>query len=147
MYQRGDEQKWAKLEYGIGDFNSVDEAMEYIRSMYCFNAKLDITERCVFAVNEKNEIVGSCIVWNDLKDNVYVASLHWLVVLPQYEERVLEPLFARKCYGSFGKRGSFQYIFIHNRGVIKRFFYMYIKGLKFKKRIAFLNIRTDLVLL
>ncbi len=79
MYQSGDEDSWAQLEYEIGDFDTVNDAKQYFVS----NDLLDISEHCVFMINPENEIIGSCIAWQDLKNDMYVASLHWLIVSPK----------------------------------------------------------------
>ncbi len=36
-------------------------------------------------VNPENEIVGFFIAWQDLKNDISVASLHWLIVSPKYQ--------------------------------------------------------------
>ena len=35
MYDVGDEKYWAKLEYEIGDFSSVEESEMYFKTNYC----------------------------------------------------------------------------------------------------------------
>lgn len=34
-YTEGDENAWARLEYEIGDFSSIDEARKYFIDTYC----------------------------------------------------------------------------------------------------------------
>lgn len=114
MYQNGDERKWAELEYEIGDFDSVEEAEQYFISTYCSNEMLDITKRCVFAVNEKNEIVGSCIAWKDLRGDRLVASLHWLVVSPQYQGKGIGKALCQKVMQIFFENDEFP-VYIHTQ--------------------------------
>ena len=84
MYDVGDEKYWAKLEYEIGDFSSVEEAETYFKTNYC-NQIDKLKKRCVFVVDNTDNIVGSCIAWKDPEGNSTVASLHWLVVSPEHQ--------------------------------------------------------------
>ena len=82
-YQRGYEKEWAKLEYAIGDFDSLEAAEKYFVETY-----LQYPERIpniLFLLNAEHEIVGSCIAWQDLQGDNSVSSLHWLVVQEQYQ--------------------------------------------------------------
>lgn len=74
-YQAGDVRAWAKLEYEIGDFASVNEAEEYFISQYGQNAD-DLRDRCFFVIDEQEHIAGSCIAWKDSRETETVASLH-----------------------------------------------------------------------
>ena len=82
-YQRGYEKEWAKLEYAIGDFDSLEAAEKYFVATY-----LQYPERIpniLFLLNAEHEIVGSCIAWQDLQGAKSVSSLHWLVVQERYQ--------------------------------------------------------------
>ena len=137
MYQNGDERKWAQLEYEIGDFNSVNEAERYFLSTYCSENVLDITERCVFAVNEKDEIVGSCIAWKDLKDDIFVASLHWLVVSTQYQGMGIGKALCQKVMQIFNTKDEFP-VYIHTQPWSYKAITLYIRqGFKIQKTDSF----------
>ena len=49
MYEVGDEKHWAKLEYGIGDFSSVEEAEVYFKTNYC--NQIDELKNVVFLLS------------------------------------------------------------------------------------------------
>ena len=80
FYEPGDEKEWAKLEYEIGDFDTMELAEEYFVTNYCQDIN-EIKRRCVFVLNQEKKIVGSCIAWHDLRNHQNVASLHWLCLL------------------------------------------------------------------
>ena len=82
-YQSGYEKEWAKLEYSVGDFDSVTEAEIYFVETYLQNPEL--FPYILFALNKKNDVVGSCIAWRDTQSNKCVSSLHWLVVDERYQ--------------------------------------------------------------
>lgn len=137
MYQNGDERKWAQLEYEIGDFDSVQEAEQYFISTYCSKKDFDITKRCVFAVNEKDEIVGSCIAWKDLRNDTFVSSLHWLVVSPQYQGKGIGKALCQKVMKIFFENDKFP-VYIHTQPWSYKAIILYIRqGFKIQKTDTF----------
>ena len=82
-YQRGYEKEWAKLEYTIGDFDSLEVAEKYFVETYL--QKTESFPNILFAMNKDNEIIGSCIAWQDMRGTNSVSSLHWLVVDERYQ--------------------------------------------------------------
>lgn len=137
MYQNGDERKWAQLEYEIGDFDSVEKAEQYFISTYCSNKTLDITKRCVFAVNEKNEIVGSCIAWKDLRNDTLVASLHWLVVSTQHQGKGIGKALCQKVMQIFLENDEFP-VYIHTQPWSYKAIILYVRqGFKIQKTDTF----------
>lgn len=77
-YRDGYEKAWARLECGIGDFDSPEEAKNYFISTYLKEESRfgDI----LFMLNAEQHVVGSCIAWDDRHGDTEAASLHWLVV-------------------------------------------------------------------
>ena len=137
MYQSGDEQKWAQLEYEIGDFDSAEEAEQYFISTYCSNKTLDVAKRCVFAVNEKNEIVGSCIAWKDLRGDELVASLHWLVVSTQHQGKGIGKALWQKVMQILLEKDEFP-VYIHTQPWSYKAILLYIRqGFKIQKTDTF----------
>ena len=82
-YQSGYEKEWAKLEYAIGDFDSVAEAEKYFTETYL--QKLERSSEILFVSNSEHDIVGSCIAWQDKQGMNTISSLHWLVVDERYQ--------------------------------------------------------------
>ncbi len=139
MYQSGDEDNWALLEYEIGDFDTVNEAKQYFVSTYLQNNLFDISKRCVFVVNPENEIVGSCIAWQDLKNGMYVGSLHWLIVSPKYQGMGLGKALCREVMQIFSENRE-NTIYIHTQPWSYKAIILYIQqGFKIQKTDSFSN--------
>ena len=136
MYDVGDEKYWAKLEYEIGDFSSVEEAEMYFKINYC-NQIDELQKRCVFVVDSYGDVVGSCIAWHDLKDNDTVSSLHWLVVSPKYQGKHIGLVLCKKVMDIFNERGETP-IYIHTQPWSYKAILLYIKlGFKIQKTDTF----------
>ena len=112
-YQTGNEKAWAKLEYKIGDFQTLAMAENYFLSEYCQNIHA-LKERCVFILNQEDEVVGSCIAWKDNKGKQTVASLHWLIVSPEQQGKGLGKALCQKVLGIFQERNEFP-VYIHTQ--------------------------------
>lgn len=136
MYDVGDEKYWAKLEYEIGDFSSVEEAEMYFKTNYC-NQIEELQKRCVFVVDAYGDVVGSCIAWHDLKDNDTVASLHWLVVSPEHRGKHIGLVLCQKVMDIF-KEHSEAPVYIHTQPWSYKAVMLYIKlGFKIQKTDTF----------
>ena len=136
MYDEGDENHWAKLEYEIGDFSSFEEAEEYFKANYCKHID-ELKKRCVFVVNNNGEIVGSCIAWQDLKGDDTVASLHWLVVSPEYQGKHIGLALCQKVMDIFNEFGEMP-VYLHTQPWSYKAVMLYIKlGFKIQKSDTF----------
>ena len=136
MYEVGDEKHWAKLEYGIGDFSSVEEAEVYFKTNYC-NQIDELKKRCVFVVDTYGDVVASCIAWHDSKDNDTVASLHWLVVSPEHQGKYIGLALCQKVMDIFNEHGETP-VYIHTQPWSYKAILLYIKlGFKIQKTDTF----------
>lgn len=144
MYDDGDEKHWAELECEIGDFSSVEEAETYFRRNYCKQID-ELKKRCVFVVDDKGNVVGSCIAWHDLKDKATVASLHWLVVSPKHQGKHIGLALCQKVMEIFKKSGEFP-VYIHTQPWSYKAIFLYTKlGFKIQKTDTFSHYENQYV--
>ena len=78
-YQPGDEDAWAAISCEAGDFDTCAKARVYFVDKYLTDVQR-AAERVFFLINERKVVVGSVICWEDERQGVPVASLHWLYV-------------------------------------------------------------------
>lgn len=84
-YQPGDEATWARLEHGIGDFDSYEEALSYFTRTYLQGDSREL-ERIFFALETASgQVCGSVASWRDLRNGQPISSLHWLIVDPSHQ--------------------------------------------------------------
>lgn len=136
MFEVGDEKFWSKLEYEIGDFLSIEEAETYFKANYC-NQIDELKKRCVFVVDDKDNVVGSCIAWYNLKGNNTVASLHWLVVSPKHQGKHIGLALCQKIMEIFKEYGE-THVYIHTQPWSYKAVLLYTKlGFKIQKTDTF----------
>ena len=78
-YHDGLEASWAELETDLGDFAAKHEAETYFRRTYLSYPGM-AEQRILFAADQTDHVIGSCIAWQDPRFDQTVSSLHWLVV-------------------------------------------------------------------
>lgn len=110
-YQKGFETDWARLEYAIGDFSSVEEAIQYFMMKY---PKMERTTDILFLVNDKGLVLGSCIAWTDKRQGNDVNSLHWLIIDESYQRNGFGRAICRETMNRFYQRNH-RPIYIHTQ--------------------------------
>lgn len=65
-------------------------------------------------MDDKRQIVGSCIAWKDSRGTETVASLHWLVVSPAHQGKGLGKALCQKVMNVFFEKNEFP-IYIHTQ--------------------------------
>lgn len=83
-YQIGDEKYWAKLETDIGDFDTIESALEYFKSNYMIEPE-KIKNNCFFIINDDEIPIASCILWYNFSENKPIFTVDWLVVDEKYQ--------------------------------------------------------------
>ena len=111
-YQPGCERAWAELECSVGDFDSVNEAEDYFVSMYLKDT--DKTDNILFLKDAEDNIIGSCIAWQDDRNGALVSSLHWLIVDEDYQRMGLGKALCCAVMNIYAVQGKFP-VYIHTQ--------------------------------
>lgn len=140
-YQPGDEKEWAKLEYAIGDFNSAEEAEKYFVETYL--QKTESYTNILFARNRENDIVGSCIAWQDIRGTGSVSSLHWLVVDERYQGIGLGRALATAVMNIYAKQNGLP-VYVHTQPWSWKAILLYVSlGFKLQKTDSFSHYENE----
>ena len=140
-YQSGYEKEWAKLEYAVGDFGSVTEAEKYFVETYL--QKSESYPNILFARNRENDIVGSCIAWQDMRGSDSVSSLHWLVVDERYQGIGLGRALATAVMNIYVKQNGLP-VYIHTQPWSWKAILLYISlGFKLQKTDSFSHYENE----
>ncbi len=140
-YQVGYEKEWAKLEYAIGDFDSVTEAEKYFVKTYL--QKPELLSNILFALNEDGDVVGSCIAWQDMQGINNVSSLHWLVVDERYQEIGLGRALCTAVMNVYAERQGLP-VYIHTQPWSWKAILLYVSlGFKLQKTDTFSHYENE----
>ncbi len=140
-YQHRFEKEWAKLEYAIGDFDSLEAAEKYFVETYLQNSEL--FPIILFLLNREREIAGSCIAWQDMQNGNCVSSLHWLVVDERYQGIGLGRALGTAVMNIYAKRQGLP-VYIHTQPWSWKAILMYISlGFKLQKTDTFSHYENE----
>ena len=140
-YRDGYEKEWAKLEYSIGDFDSVAEAEKYFAETYLQNAEL--YPNILFALNREHAVVGSCIAWQDPRGMDSVSSLHWLVVHELFQGIGLGKALASAVMNIYAEHGAFP-VYVHTQPWSWKAILLYLSlGFKLQKTDTFSHYENE----
>lgn len=112
-YKEGYEKAWAELEFSVGDFDSLEEAEHYFVSSYMQDREL-LDKNVRFLLNGEQVVIGSCIAWQDKRQDSVVPSLHWLIVDDKYQGRGLGRALCCEIMNIFEEQGRFP-VYIHTQ--------------------------------
>ncbi|MCL2835063.1 MAG: GNAT family N-acetyltransferase [Treponema sp.] len=77
---------WKKLPYYEYDYTEEnrENMTKWFNLVYGKNEEL-FYRKCLVVCNKNNEIIGSCFLWKSYDNRIN--SVHWLKVIPQYENK------------------------------------------------------------
>lgn len=132
------EKAWADMEFFAGDFASRNEAEKYFIETYVKDA-VQPSERIRFLLNEKGEPVGSCIAWRDKRKELWVPSLHWLIVDERYQRKGLGRALCRDVMNLFHTNGEMP-VYLHTQPWSWKALLLYLSlGFRLQKTDTFAN--------
>ena len=133
FYQPGYEKAWAQLEVEAGDFETEEEAECYFQDHYMSNIA-ELKKRGVFLLAPDGSVVGSCIAWQDLRQDKMVSSLHWLIVSEKHQGKGLGKALCRKTMEAFEELP----VYIHTQPWSWKAIMLYVSlGFKLQQRDTF----------
>ncbi|WP_057914492.1 GNAT family N-acetyltransferase [Peribacillus muralis] len=96
LFEKGDEDNWARVETSVDEFKNEKEALEH------FNKEFgpyidDMSMRCVFIENKNGEVIGTTTAWyGDLNGDGEVSGrIHWVAISPEYQgAKLSKPLLS-----------------------------------------------------
>ncbi|KAK8799729.1 hypothetical protein WA158_006277 [Blastocystis sp. Blastoise] len=86
FYKEGDEKYWSYIQWKSGQFASNDEAKKSFEDTFG-SVKSLLSDRMVFAINEKGNTVGTVTAWEGTGIDKDHGCLYRLAVLPEYQNK------------------------------------------------------------
>lgn len=83
-YTAGLEADWAAIETSVGEFDSVQEALEYFQKGYLSYPK-EAERRTIFVQSEDGKLVATATAWWNYTGERRDPALEWIATLPEYQ--------------------------------------------------------------
>lgn len=107
---------------------------------YFVTAYLQDMERfdhILFLLNDENRTVGSCIAWQDKRNDSFVSPLHWLIVDEKYQGKGLGKALCCAAMNIFKEKGNLP-VYIHTQPWSWKTIFLYLTlGFKLQKTATF----------
>jgi len=137
-FENGFERAWAGMEFAVGDFHSEKAAAEYFNTVYMCDLNHS-REKMRFLLNEKRQVIGSCIAWQDIRNDIPVSSLHWLIVDEKYQGQKLGRALCNDTMRIFQQDNGFP-VYIHTQPWSWKAILLYLScGFKIQRTDTFSN--------
>lgn len=78
-YKDGDEQHWAKLECGVGEFSTTEDAYAYFDRVFLAHREC-LYDRMYFILDPNGNYVATTTAWFKDDEHRHYAVLHWVCV-------------------------------------------------------------------
>lgn len=127
-YQIGDQEKWAKLEQSVGEFDTLEAALARYESEFTFEGALftqlserfglqieSVKERQVFIENPEGEVVATATAWIGIKEEEYQPMLHWVSVSPDCQGLGLGRAVVSKALSLFPQLDPGKSVMLHTQ--------------------------------
>jgi len=94
LFEKGDELHWSRIAYEAGEFDNIDDGIEYFNSHFG-PQRSKLQERCFFCCDANGLPIGSATAWFGQMDGVEQGMLHWVIVSKYHQGKGLcRPLVA-----------------------------------------------------
>ncbi|WP_199731690.1 GNAT family N-acetyltransferase [Cohnella endophytica] len=114
LYRDGDEVKWAEIETSVGEFQYVDEAINYFRNEYLTYPD-EIRERVIFIKDSAGQYIATITAWWNYTQDRRNPSIHWLAVKPEYQGLGLSKPLVYKCLEVLLKTEGDNEVYLHTQ--------------------------------
>ena len=104
-YRDGDEIQWAEIETSVGEFESVEKALEYWNKTYRPLLSM-VRRRCLFAIGSDGRYLGTCTAWEDFVPQPRY-MIHWVAVRPEVQGLGLGGALVSRAMELFAAAGTF----------------------------------------
>ncbi len=84
LYTEGDEIYWAKIETSVGEFDSIEEALDYFGKEYLPYPN-ELKKRLIFIETEDKKKVATLTNWWNFTQGRRDPSIHWVGVQEEYQ--------------------------------------------------------------
>lgn len=89
FYQPGDEVFWAEIEYSVGDFETIEKALDMYHHDFGTNTE-ELRKRQLFLCTDSGEVIGTITAWSTERYTPGVNGLiHWVAIKPDYQAKKL----------------------------------------------------------
>lgn len=108
---------WVEIQKAVGQFEGYSDAeiLDYFDETFGLNYD-EICDRCIFLKeNVTGKYVGTCVAWFSEKEGAKIPVLHWLAVIPEYQNQGLARILITETLRIFLQKQENGAIYLHTQ--------------------------------
>ncbi|NRF95790.1 GNAT family N-acetyltransferase [Paenibacillus frigoriresistens] len=113
-YVPGKEEQWAEIESSVGEFENVEQGLDYFRNEYLPFVE-ELKRRLLFVQNEDGEEIGTITSWWNLTGERRDPSVHWFAVKKEYQGVGVGKALVSECLNRLQLLEGDRNIFLHTQ--------------------------------
>jgi len=142
-YSFGLESDWAAIETSVGEFDTVEDSLDYFQNEY-LPYKEELQKRLIFAINQEGIPVGTITSWWNFTVTRRDPSIHWFAVRKEYQGLGLGKALITECIRNLQELEGDQVIYLHTQTWSYRAISLYLNtGFFIEVQDTFSNYKND----
>jgi GNAT superfamily N-acetyltransferase len=142
-YKTGDEKYWADIETSVGEFENINDGLQYLKENY-LRFENEIVQQMFFINTLDNKKIGTITAWWNDTSKLRTPSIHWVAIKPEYQCKDLgRPLINYGVQKLLELEGNTD-IYIHTQTWSYKAIALYLKeGFQILERESFGGYKND----
>lgn len=113
-FDKGQEDKWAEIETSVGEFETIEEALNCFRAEY-MPFEDELKKRLLFVLNDNREEIGTITSWWNTTGIRRDPSIHWFAVKKEYQGLGLGKALVSECLNRLIHLEGNREVFLHTQ--------------------------------
>lgn len=112
FYRPGDEREWARIEYELGQFDTVERGIEIFNQQFLREQRLKPEERMIFVKNSCGKIVATAALWEGEIFGRLEPRIHWVATSDSCAGKGIAKAMLTRLFELCAELGYKRYIYL-----------------------------------
>lgn len=112
FYRPGDEREWARIEYELGQFETVERGIEIFEQQFLTDQRLKPEERMIFVKDPSGRSVATAALWDGEIFGKVMPRIHWVATLDSCAGKGIAKAMLTRLFELFSELYQGGYIYL-----------------------------------
>lgn len=125
-YKAGMEVDWAVIEASVGEFDTVEESLNYFKNEYLPHSE-ELKQRLLFVLNQEGKAIGTITGWWNHTRERRDLSIHWFAVKGEYQGLGIGKALVAECMRVLKNLEGDEDVYLHTQTWSYKAIALYLK--------------------